>query len=256
MSRTPTDALTNDTRCTAKSSPETEAESETTSASSSATAPTFNSSDSRTGSPNNDTTAINLAPPSQAPTRLPPPKSVAMSPTNIGEPESSAPPADIPAEEDAPRAWCLYNFMRMPVEVIFSVDSYTSSSPDEEEDEDDCIFSKQAAMHGRDQIAEYAGEILERQHRCFLYSLYIYKEEFSIQLWDRNGMIMSSYENYKKDPLKLVRFLYYFGQMSDEQVGYDPTVTIEAADSPLVQEMKHCVQAPPSLCLNRRPVHV
>ncbi|KAI0070499.1 hypothetical protein K474DRAFT_1556988, partial [Panus rudis PR-1116 ss-1] len=56
------------------------------------------------------------------------------------------------------------------------------------------------AEYGRGQIAEYAGECLERQHRLFLFSLYIYRDQFSIQLWDRNGMVMSSRENYKSDP--------------------------------------------------------
>ncbi|KAI0079059.1 hypothetical protein K474DRAFT_724620 [Panus rudis PR-1116 ss-1] len=131
-------------------------------------------------------------------------------------------------------ARCLYDFIRMFVEVKFDIDAYRfpkRSSVNR-------FPEHKLAQGGRGQIAEYAGDVFERQHRLFAYSLYIYKDEFAMQLFDRNGMIMSTFKNYKQDPMTLVSFLYYFVQMSDEQVGYDPTVVMVDADSPVVQEMK------------------
>ncbi|KAI0077489.1 hypothetical protein K474DRAFT_1621041, partial [Panus rudis PR-1116 ss-1] len=121
----------------------------------------------------------------------------------------------------------------MFVEVKFSVDPYSFArgSPDRFSEAKD-------AEYDRGQIAEYAGECLERQHRLSLYSLYIYRDHFSIQLWDRNGMLMSTSTNYKQDPMSIVRFLYYFVKMTDEQVGYDPTVKMVEADSEPVLRMK------------------
>ncbi|KAI0070371.1 hypothetical protein K474DRAFT_818883 [Panus rudis PR-1116 ss-1] len=139
-----------------------------------------------------------------------------------------------PSHEENIVARCMYDFIRMFVEVKLDIDAYRfpkRSSVDR-------FPEDTRAQGGRGQIAEYAGEILERQHRLFTHSLYIYKDEFAIQIFDRNGMIMSTFKNYKRDPMALVCFLYYFVQMSDEQVGYDPTVVMMEADSPEVQEMK------------------
>ncbi|KAI0077504.1 hypothetical protein K474DRAFT_1595916, partial [Panus rudis PR-1116 ss-1] len=121
----------------------------------------------------------------------------------------------------------------MFVEVKFNVDPYKfpRGNPDRFSPAEDEVY-------GRGQIAEYAGECMERQHRLFFFSLYILKDQFSIQIWDRDGMIMSKYKDYKKDPMALVRFLYYFVKMSDDQVGYDPTVSAVAANSEDVIRMK------------------
>ncbi|KAI0077344.1 hypothetical protein K474DRAFT_1559744, partial [Panus rudis PR-1116 ss-1] len=53
---------------------------------------------------------------------------------------------------------------------------------------------------GRGQIAEYAGEVFEKQHRTHFYSFYVYRNYFCLQWWDRNGMLMSTREDYKDEP--------------------------------------------------------
>ncbi|KAI0072524.1 hypothetical protein K474DRAFT_1726767 [Panus rudis PR-1116 ss-1] len=151
------------------------------------------------------------------------------------EPQAStgSNPNPLPSVEENLIARCLWDFIHMFFEVKFSVDpySFTRGSTDRFSESKD-------AEYGRGQIADYSGECLECQHCLFLFSLYIYRDQFSIQLWDRNGMVMSSRENYKSNPINLIRFLYYFVKMLDEQVGYDPPITIEELDSSSVRAMK------------------
>ncbi|KAI0073112.1 hypothetical protein K474DRAFT_1650027 [Panus rudis PR-1116 ss-1] len=132
---------------------------------------------------------------------------------------------------------CLYDFIRYFLEAQFASDDDAYGSAPEE------LPLSDKAIHGRAQIAEYAGEVLERQPCLFVYSLYVYKQYFRVQKWDRNGMVMSTREDYKQDPMKLIRLIYRLAKMSDEQAGYDPTVEVIGEESIEIQMMKETINA-------------
>lgn len=77
--------------------------------------------------------------------------------------------------------------------------------------------------HG--QMAEYAADIMLRQHRLFLYSVYVYRHTARILRWDRTGVMISEAIDYFHEPEKLCDFFYRLGRMSEAQLGYDTSVT-------------------------------
>ena len=81
------------------------------------------------------------------------------------------------------------------------------------------------SVGARGQVAEYAAETFFHQHRCHVFSVSIWRQYVRFLLWDRAGVCMTEKINYQEEPLKLVQFFSCVGQMSDVQLGWDPTVT-------------------------------
>ena len=81
-----------------------------------------------------------------------------------------------------------------------------------------------AALETRGQLAEYASQLRLHQHRTFSLSVIVVSETARFLRWDQVGAIVSQPINYKQSPHLLLRFFYYIGQMSDDELGWDPTV--------------------------------
>lgn len=78
----------------------------------------------------------------------------------------------------------------------------------------------------RAQVAKYAAEIQFRQHRTHLFSLYMCDSKVRAQRWDRSGCTVTKPLDLKKDGKKFLDLLYRFGQLSETQLGHDPTVQL------------------------------
>ncbi|KAF9470896.1 hypothetical protein BDN70DRAFT_888646 [Pholiota conissans] len=70
----------------------------------------------------------------------------------------------------------------------------------------------------------YATEICARQHRNFLFSIFVTPTHARFLRWDRAGVIISESFNYREEPEILCDFLWRFGHMSHEQRDDDTSV--------------------------------
>lgn len=99
------------------------------------------------------------------------------------------------------------------------------------------LLSESGNTDAKGQISEYAGAIRLFQHRHFTYSVVTWREHARLIRWDQAGALVSTSFNYKEDPSKLIRFFYLVGQMTDTQLGLDPTVVpAESTEDTLWEE--------------------
>ncbi|KAI0354479.1 hypothetical protein OH77DRAFT_1548724 [Trametes cingulata] len=89
---------------------------------------------------------------------------------------------------------------------------------------------RSSRTRARNQLIAYAQNVFLYQHRTALLSLFIIGDEFRAMWWDRSGVIVSKKLNYVKDPAPLLKFIWHFVQLSDEQQGLDPTATLIKED--------------------------
>ncbi|GJE97853.1 hypothetical protein PsYK624_140750 [Phanerochaete sordida] len=75
----------------------------------------------------------------------------------------------------------------------------------------------------RAQNVKYASEIMLRQHREFLFSLYATQSHVAIFRWDRNGAVYTKID-LRKDAKNLFNFVYRFARLASARQGFDPTV--------------------------------
>ncbi|KAG6843377.1 hypothetical protein H0H93_001212, partial [Arthromyces matolae] len=73
----------------------------------------------------------------------------------------------------------------------------------------------------RGQFTEYTNEIFSRQHRCFLFAVFICGPFARLLRWDHAGAVVSEQFNYISDSRLLVDFLWRFSHLSDERRGLD-----------------------------------
>ena len=76
------------------------------------------------------------------------------------------------------------------------------------------------------QLAKYAAQILLRQHRVFTFLIYVSGTKARLTRWDRTGCVVSSPIDLKKEPMKLLYFVYLLGLMSPAELGYDDTAVL------------------------------
>lgn len=88
------------------------------------------------------------------------------------------------------------------------------------------------------QISEYVANILRRQHRLDLFTLYVYAGQAHIIRWDRAGAVISTPFDFEKNPSSLYRVTWRYAGMTREQRGYDPTVVL--ATQAEVEDMRAC----------------
>ncbi|KAI9059514.1 hypothetical protein FKP32DRAFT_1579762 [Trametes sanguinea] len=74
------------------------------------------------------------------------------------------------------------------------------------------------------QNAAYAIELFARQHRSFIFSVFICGEHVRFIRWDRAGLIVSQACNYVLYPRYLCEFFWRFAHLSDAQRGFDLSV--------------------------------
>lgn len=99
----------------------------------------------------------------------------------------------------------------------------------------------------RGQLIAYASKTFQFQHRTALYSLLINGDEFRAMYWDRSALVTTEATNYVDDPGSLLRFLWAFAKLTDEQQGIDPTATRLSEDSEDYKLMDVCARANPAL---------
>ncbi|KAL4242394.1 hypothetical protein ABKN59_011895 [Abortiporus biennis] len=80
------------------------------------------------------------------------------------------------------------------------------------------------------QIVSYASSQLARQHRHFLFSIWIFNTYARIIRWDRAGAIVTKPIYYRDDPAHFVDLFQRFDQMDDKQLGLDTSVTLATDD--------------------------
>ncbi|OBZ67750.1 hypothetical protein A0H81_12496 [Grifola frondosa] len=97
----------------------------------------------------------------------------------------------------------------------FSCDGGTYWLPDNDE-----------ARKSRGQLADYAKEVLARQHRQFFFMIVVIRDHARILRWDRAGAAVSRSFNYVQYPRKLGGFIYRYAKMTPVQRGFDPTATL------------------------------
>ena len=95
-------------------------------------------------------------------------------------------------------------------------------------------------------VTEYASQLFHRQHRCHAFSVSIWRQYFWLIRWDRAGAVMTEKCDYQQDPLSLYRFFYIIAQMSDTQLGWDPSVRRlreeDSADKALVEQWESALE--------------
>ncbi|THH27068.1 hypothetical protein EUX98_g7121 [Antrodiella citrinella] len=74
------------------------------------------------------------------------------------------------------------------------------------------------------QIGTYAAAQMSRQHRVFLFSLFVYGDFMRIIRWDRSGALITAAIDYRRYPRVLAEFLYRYSHMTRAQRGWDTTV--------------------------------
>lgn len=81
----------------------------------------------------------------------------------------------------------------------------------------------------RAQVATYATELMLRQHRTHLYSLYIAGRWLRFTRWDRSGAVVSSAVNMVEDPTCVYNLIYRFVRLERWQQEYDPSIKLASA---------------------------
>ncbi|CAL1697202.1 unnamed protein product [Somion occarium] len=92
------------------------------------------------------------------------------------------------------------------------------------------------AHETRGQMAQYAAELMLRQHRQHVFFVSFFQDTMRIIRWDRNGALVSTPFNYKENPEMLWLFFYRIKKMNDEALGFDTTV--RPAEAEKIEEMK------------------
>lgn len=92
------------------------------------------------------------------------------------------------------------------------------------------LLSESGNIDAQGQISEYAAEMRLSQHRQFSYAVVTKRRHARLLRWDQAGALVSADFDYQADPSKLIRFFYLVGQMSDTQLGLDPTVVPADSD--------------------------
>ncbi|KAJ8473117.1 hypothetical protein ONZ51_g8074 [Trametes cubensis] len=94
----------------------------------------------------------------------------------------------------------------------------------------DPILPGQASRQARGQLIQYSREVFNHQHRVFVYSISIQRNQARFLRADRNGMLASEQFDYLQNPQPLWRFLYLFAKMSASQRGHDPSALLASED--------------------------
>ncbi len=111
----------------------------------------------------------------------------------------------------APMAW---NHVIVPIEVKAATHSCAFQAPDA----DGSIERGTGdAESSRGQMAEYAGKIMLRQQRNFLFSIYVHGLNVYLIRWDRCGAVVSEPFSLAKNAEKLQLFLFRFEKMTSAQ---------------------------------------
>ena len=82
----------------------------------------------------------------------------------------------------------------------------------------------------RGQLAEYAVEVFNRQHRQFLFTIHFMCDCARFLRFDRTGAVVSEEFDYVTHPEIIGMFLFRLSRMDHAERGHDPTVTLASED--------------------------
>ncbi|KAL4243987.1 hypothetical protein ABKN59_011260, partial [Abortiporus biennis] len=75
-------------------------------------------------------------------------------------------------------------------------------------------------------ISSYAASQFTRQHRVFLFTIFIFDSHARIIRWDRFGAVISELLHHRDDPCCFIDLFKRFSQMTDKQLGLDTSITL------------------------------
>ncbi|KAI0090919.1 hypothetical protein BDY19DRAFT_664088 [Irpex rosettiformis] len=133
--------------------------------------------------------------------------------------------------EDSPRlphvgrnAWA---WMTVGIEVKYTtVKSAFLFENSSLEEETPILRNSKEGKESQTQLSKYATEMMIRQHRTFVFIVYIASDQARLTRWDRVGCIVSTPINLAKESWKLLNFVYRLGLMSNDELGYDTTAVL------------------------------
>lgn len=142
-------------------------------------------------------------------------------------------------------AQTIWQLVLLYVEVKSASGSAPFATKGNDPDKDDPTGVQSIMVRG--QLEEYAGEIFEHQHRRSIFSVCVWRNYAHLIRWDRAGTWCAMPIDYEKQPLELMRFFFYVAQMSDAQLGWDPTVErlLDDKRDRLLREVKTHIQTSP-----------
>jgi hypothetical protein len=94
----------------------------------------------------------------------------------------------------------------------------------------DLLSRNSDADKARVQHATYAAEILLRQHRTHVFTIYISRRYVRLFRWDRAGIICTEPIDFDKEPEKLLNFVYRLAKLSSSSLGYGTSATLAKPD--------------------------
>ncbi|KAI0669656.1 hypothetical protein C8Q78DRAFT_930077, partial [Trametes maxima] len=80
-------------------------------------------------------------------------------------------------------------------------------------------------------VMSFACQVFKKQHRTHQFTLMMMGSSARIVRWDRSGVVATKKFDYKKEPEKLVEFIWVFARLPAAKRGIDPTVTRVEKDS-------------------------
>ncbi|KAI0091438.1 hypothetical protein BDY19DRAFT_626581 [Irpex rosettiformis] len=98
------------------------------------------------------------------------------------------------------------------------------------DDSNDLLHDSDRGREDQVQFAQYATQLMLRQHRIFVFIVYIYRNLARLARWDRVGCIVTKSFNFKDNPEMLLNFVYRVIQMSGAEQGYDTTAILATAE--------------------------
>lgn len=79
----------------------------------------------------------------------------------------------------------------------------------------------------RGQLITYFKEQAVRQHRTFIFQIFIFGAFVRLLRWDRSGAVVTKKFNYKEQPQLLAEFLWRYGRLpGPSERGWDPSFTL------------------------------
>lgn len=132
---------------------------------------------------------------------------------------------EVPSGSGKNLARTAWAWMKCAIEVKYdthgSAFSFDGSSP---------VLRGKHSEDAQEQIAKYATEMMIRQHRTFVFIIYIWRDQVRLTRWDRAGCIVSTAVNFVANPEKLLDFIHRLSLMSDEELGYNPAFTVASQE--------------------------
>ena len=126
------------------------------------------------------------------------------------------------------KAWLskmIWSLVRVPIEIKTGSNVMAPFSGSNSE----------TSREARGQLAEYVAKINISQHRTSTLAVAIHRQKVYLTRWERSGVVIAKPIDLTTEPEKFFLFVYRVGQMSDAELGYDPTVQkVEETDADVV----------------------